>query len=517
MISFVQQHAGDVIGFLKGWDRLRLRGTLRAVAHGKGLASFLRYSGRKLADFGKYAAWASGQLRQAAEQMASQAGRPWQYLPKPGVNKEEVARQIAERDGLKQGLICILSAVEPCWSFRLVQSKDGQGIAMQRAYRKCLHIYQYHIHPVFGFMHLRLQTWMPFNLHLCLNGREWLSRQMDAAGLKYVRKGNCFPWVQDIAGAQALLQQQVEFQWEPALAQLVGQMHPAIGRVLRPYEACYYWSIEESEWATDVMFRSEAALSELYPSLIRHGLEHFGSRDVMRFLGQRVPLRGNAHPCDYREVVSDLKERTEGIRIKHRLGDNAVKMYNKQGSVLRMETTLNDVRQLKTPRRRKGEVIWRPMRKGVADARRRAAVSDQANDRYAEALAAVGRPVAFKTLTDGLSARVSWKGQKVRGLNLFAEHDVKLLEIVGRGQFLLNGFRNRDVQRAWFPEATTQPAESRRRSGQITRKLRMLRAHGLIQKLPHTHRYLVSEKGRQVIAALMAARNADITQLTNAA
>ena len=123
----------------------------------------------------------------------------------------------------------------------------------------------------------------------------------------------------------------------------------------------------------------------------------------------------------------------------------------------------------------------------------------------------------LKELTDGLAKRVSWNGQPVRGLNLFAEDDVKLLEIVGRGEFLLHGFRNRNVQEAWFGESSDDAAERRRRSGQISRKLRMLRAHGLIQKLPHTHRYVVSEKGRQVLAALIAARNADITQLTKAA
>lgn len=517
MLTFLQQHASAVIGSLKGWDRLRLRGTQRSVAHGKGLASFLLRSGRRLADFGKYATWSSDLLRQSVQQITERAGRPWQYLANPGVNKEAVARDIARRDDVKQGLICTLSAVEPCWSFRLVQKKDGEAIAMKRAYRKCLHLYQYHIHPVFGFMHLRLQTWIPFNLHLCLNGREWLARQMDATGIKYARKENCFVWVGDIAGAQELLRQQVEFPWEPALGQIVQEMNPAIGQVLHPYGADYYWSIDESEWATDVMFRSEAALSGLYPSLIRHGIESFGSRDVMRFLGQRVPLVGNAHRRDYREVVSDVKGRPEGIRIKHRLGENSVKMYNKQGSVLRVETTLNNVRKLKTPRREKGKVVWKQMRKGVADARRRAEVSDQVNERYGEALAAVGTPVPLKTLTQGLCSRVSWNGQAVRGLNLFAEQDVKLLEIVGRGEFLLNGFRNRDVQTAWFAAASSDATERRRRSGQISRKLRMLRAHGLIHKLPHTHRYVVSEKGRQVIAALTAARNADIAQLAKAA
>jgi len=132
-------------------------------------------------------------------------------------------------------------------------------------------------------------------------------------------------------------------------------------------------------------------------------------------------------------------------------------------------------------------------------------------------LAALATPLPLKTLTEGLSARVSWQGQKVRGLNLFAAADMQLLEVVGQGQFLLNGFRNRDLQAALFDGPSNDPVIRRRRGGQITRKLRMLRAHGLIHKLPHTHRYVVNEKGRQVITSVIAARNADIAQLAKAA
>ena len=447
--------------------------------------------------------------------LSERASRPWIYLASSAVSKEQKAREIAEADGIREGLICMLSAVEPCWSFRLVKDRHGRCLGLQRAYRKCLHIYQYHVHPRFGFMHLRQQTWMPFNLHVCLNGREWLSRQLDEAGLQYHRRGNCFPWIEDVQRAQQLLDQQVAFKWERELSRMRAEMSPAIQEVLAPYQASYYWSIEESEWATDIMFASESALSTRYPSLIRHGIESFSSPDVMRFLGQRVPLHGPSHRNDKRAVVSDVKGRPEGIRIKHRLGRNSVKMYNKQGSVLRLETTLNNVRELKVPRRKNGKIEWMQMRKGVADARRRAEVSNQCNQRYAQALDAVKDKAPMQTLTDGLASAVIWKGQRVRGLNLFAQEDFGLLATVGRGEFLLNGFRNRDLQQLMYPETSSE--QRRRLTAKITRRIRMLRAHGLVRKLPHTHRYEVTRKGRQVIAALIAARNADIAQLAKAA
>jgi len=504
------------MGVLRGWDRLRLRGTFRAVAFAAGMRSFLERSGHGLAGFAQYGTESAEVLRETALTLTANTGRPKLHLDNPGVSKEQIAREIADQDPVDEGLICTLTAVEPCWSFRLIQ-KDGQPLALTRAYRKCLHVYHYLQHPVFGFMHLRLQTWMPFNLHLCLNGREWLGRQMDQAGIRYLRRDNCFPWVSDFPAAQKLLEKQVNFAWEGELAKLVAQWHPAAQQVLSPYNVDYYWSIDESEWATDLMFASAEDLWLLYEKLLRHGIETFSSHDVLRFLGQRTPATGTAHPRDCREIFSDIKGRPEGIRIKHRLGENTIKLYNKQCSVARFETTLNNVRALKTPRREKGKVVWKPMRKGVSDARRRAKVSDQANERYMKALAAVEVGQPLKSLTDGLSQRVHWRGQRVRGLNLLGEEDSGLLQAAGRGEFLINGFRNRDLQALLYERATEDPQEQRRRSGQTTRKIRMLRAHGLVHKVPGTHRYVVSDKGHQVIATLAAARNASISQLQKAA
>lgn len=194
-------------------------------------------------------------------------------------------------------------------------------------------------------------------------------------------------------------------------------------------------------------------------------------------------------------------------------------MYNKQGSVLRVETTLNNVRELKSPRRQDdGTVRWMPMRKGIADARQRAEVSETANHRYLDAISVVATPTTLACLTESLSCSTTWKKQRVRGLNLLAEHDAKLLEAVSKAEFVLHGLRNRDLQAVFFPDGPTDDEkERRRRSAQVSRKLRMLRAHGLISKLPHTHRYIVSDKGRQVITALIAARQADIHKLAQAA
>lgn len=518
MNPFIQAHMSKVIGMISGWDRLRFRGTVRMLANVAGLRRFLSFTGRYLfKDFGKHAQELSGQVRSQSLAAAAAAGRPVVHLADPYVCKEDKAREIQARDRVKEGLICVLTAVEPCWSYDLKsrQTPEGRRLELVRAYRKCQHLYHYYQHPEFGFMHVRLQTWLPFNLHVCLNGREWLAQQMDRAGIGYLRRENCFAWVADVAGAQALLDQQVKFNWEEGLAALVPQVNPAFAAIRAGCRMDYYWSLDESEWASDIMFERQAELTGLYGRLIQHGIQGLGCRDVLRFLGRKVE-RGITGRLAL-EVVSDLKERAEGMRIKHRVGANSIKMYNKQQTVLRVETTLNQVAQLQAPRQKAGKVVWEKMRKGVADIARRAEVSQAANDRYLEAMAVVESHVPLKTLTESLAQPLTRAGRRFRGLNLLGAADAQLLAVVGDGKFLIHGFRNKDLQEMLFDTPADSPRQKRQRSGQITRRLALLRAHGLIRKVAHTHRYFVTDKGRQVISALQAARNADLTKLALAA
>ena len=522
MNPFLQRHASVVSGMLSGFDRVRFRGTLRLLANAAGLGCLLSYLGVLLKDFKEYAQSASEQVKAASLASALSAGRPVRYLSDPSIRKEQVARQIVKQDGIGQGLICVLSAVEPCWSFHIHRNRQEKRLELASGYRKCLHLYHYYQHPQLGFMHARLQTWFPFNLFVCINGREWLARQLDQARIGYVRRDNCFTRVADIPAAQALLDRQLKTNWQTMLGRIGQQVNPGLATLLARRPVDYYWSAEETEWASDVMFGNPAQLGQLYPRLIRHGMESLGSTDVMRFLGHATATTATrVHGNFTREVVSDVTRRPEGMRIKHRVDHNAVKMYDKQGSVLRVETIINNTRQLKVLRRKqgqtKGKPTWQKMRKGVADLKRRAAVSQASNERYLKAMAAVEQTVPLGKLTEELCRPVKWKKRRSRALNLLSSQDLSLLEAVSRGEFMINGLRNRDLQQLLYASPAKDDPEKKRRSAAVTRKLRLLRAHGLIRKISATHRYMVSDKGRLAITALLAARNANATTLARAA
>jgi hypothetical protein len=519
--SLLQQHAADVIGVLSGFDRLVFRGTIRQLAHLDGMHSYLAVRRVLLKDFGTHAEHMSEQLKAAVVGAVERHGRPVIYLASSRTSKEETARAIAERDRLTRGPICLLTSVEPCQSFDVYRNRARQHLELVVRQRKCLFLYLYLLHPVLGFLHARIQSWFPFNIQIGLNGREWLSRQLDRARIAYARRANCLLWVADLARAEHLLAEHVRAAWPRLLDGLARTLNPAHARMFGAFRAPYYWSVYQSEWATDLLFRDAARLAALYPRLLDHGIRSFTCTDVLRFLGHRVPAHGQVHGHFRGEVRSELKRRPEGVRLKHWAYGNSIKLYDKQGSVLRIETTINNPHGFTVFRPREGDrhgrCGWRAMRQGIADLHRRTVVSQAANDRYGEALAMVRDTTPLGALLARCTRPIMHRGRRVRALHPWAPEELALLRAVTRGEFLLNGLRNRDLRLHLYPTATRCPRERRQRAAHITRLLRVLRAHGLLRKVPHAHRYHVTPRGRRIITALLAAHSANTDELSKLA
>jgi hypothetical protein len=216
MKTFLERFGGLITGVLSGFDRLRLRGTRRLLAHVSGLKHFLWRSRVRLQDFDAYAQDTTATLCAAVQQAAKDAGRPVVYVPSGSQDKGSLVKEVLARERTREGLIGVWSCVEPCSSYLIYRNKDTHKLELRRRERKCLHYYHYYLHPQYGLLHTRLQTWLPFTMQVCLNGREWLARQLDAAGLGYVRRDNCFVALADVAAAQALMDEQLAANW-PAL------------------------------------------------------------------------------------------------------------------------------------------------------------------------------------------------------------------------------------------------------------------------------------------------------------
>ena len=516
MQSFIQRFHDKVSGVLSGWDRVRFRGTIRWLSSLRGMSSFL--AGRRilLKEFRTWAMNLTEQIREATEALAEREGLKVRYVYSSTVRKEEIAQSEAGKRWERDGLSCILSCVEPCHSFSVGPNAELRRLELRYHNAKCLHYYFYMRHPQVGPMHVRLQTWLPFNVHVCLNGRDWLGQQLRAARVPHVQCDNTFCFVKDVPRAQRLLDRQLRTNWDQLLDRLLRQVHPSHVRLFQP-TLDYYWSAEETEWATDVMFRSPDDLAALYPRLLRHGMLCFGGDDVLRFLGRP----GTVRQLSAGRLQTDLKRRHEGLRLKHALNRNSLKMYDKQASVLRVETTVNDPRDMKVYRTVEGDPRgpkrWLRLRKGVADLHRRAEVSQASNARYLEALAAVEETPTLEQVATPICQPVTWTGGRARAFNPLAENDARLLEAINRGEFAINGFRNRDLGAVLYGPRPTDASAAKRLAAKVTRQLRLLRAHRLIKKVPHTHRYILTHIGTTTINALLAAKHATTQQLTQLA
>jgi hypothetical protein len=493
MLSFLSRFRSAIHGVLTGFDRIRFRGTQRGLSFTTSFDFFLRSIKVLLKDFHSYAPQVTDQIRHDIEEHAKALGHTIHYINDSTASKEKIATQIAAQEGRTEGLMAVLSAVEPCPTYYVRKSDELGRLELRSRTGKCLHYYHYWNDAVLGPCHVRLQSWFPFNVFVCVNGREMLALRLKREGIRFRQRDNCFSWVSDLERAQQLLDEQKSMRWGPELTRLLSVTHPR-WRSWPGQDRDYYWSAEQTEWATDVLFRSRQELAALMPRFIEHSITTLGSGSVMRFLGHHVKLNGEVNGHFQGEVGTDVTRRVEGTRVLFRVNRNSVKFYDKQGSVFRVETTINQTRDFKSYRASQsdpeGAKNWRGMMKGVGDLPRRAEVSQSANERCLESLASVATPKTVAEATSQVCRRKTHEGRSVRALNVLGE-DAGLLLVVGKGEHCLNGFRNRDIRGTlgWS-------------SSGVTYRLRLLRAHGVIKKVSGTHRYQVTALGRELLAGV---------------
>ena len=521
MNEFIARHRDKITGTLSGFDRLVFRGTLRPINFVEGMWHYLHGNDVLLKDFKPHVEAVTERIKAASTAEAKRLGRPIRYLNSSEIDKAELARQMANDGSIEQGLVCVMSCVEPCRTYEIYRDAASKRLELRLCLRKCLFLYHYWIDPVFGWMNARIQTWFPFPIQICVNGREWLGTRMRQEGLGCVAAGNCFPLVENWHRAQQLLDDQLRTAWADSLDPIARRLNPEHDEIFRKYPASYYWTTYQSEWAIDVVFRHKEELSRLYPRLIHHGMMSFSCADVIRYLGKPIRLDGQIPRNFSGSVVTDLKCRQEGVRLKHYVNGNSVKLYDTAftavGNVLRFETTIQNTDDFRVFRSRQGdpegEKQWRKLRRGIADLHRRAEISRKTTGRYADSYAAVEDDATLEELIRSLEQHTHFNGRRVRALRPFGD-DTPLLKAINRGEFTISGVRNRDLQDIFYSTPALSPAERRRRSAAISRKLRLLRAHGLISKVPHTHRYQLTPRGRKAIVAILTALSSTVRQLT---
>lgn len=504
---FEDLHRDRITGSLAMFDRMIFKGRLTGLYKENGAKCFLWTQGVALKDFTPYAKSTTAKIADTVRGLAEAAGRPvisFDHVKTRhyAQRKDELAKKIAAEDGITEGIICVISAVETCMSFQVRKSFKTRSIQMYRRERKCLHHYLYLMDPEFGFMHVRIQGWIPYDCQIYINGREWLARRLDEAGIDYVRWDNALLRVEDLDAAAKLCERFAHKAWPRVLNAFARRVNPMMPVVRAASYGGYYWVLDQAEIATDVMFASRPKLLDIWPDLVHHAALNLGAEDVLRFLGRKL------HPSLAAEVVTDTKRRPEGWRVRHRMGPNWVKTYDK-ASVLRVETVINNPREFKilrvvtdadgTRSRR-----WCPMRKGVSDLWRCYQVGMAANQRYLKALAAAPMKGEGVAALDALCRPRNNRGRRVARFNPLSTTDLALFKAAMVGQHNIVGFRNADLTARLYRRPPADPAEAHRRCERVSRLIVKLRGHGLIAKVPRARLYRVTAYGQRVMTAAVA-------------
>jgi len=512
--KFLSRFGPLVSGVLSGFDRLIFRGYLRRLCYPEGLEGFLAYRDICRKDFGDRAEQWTELTKELSLKPALAQGVHFEHITSGSIDKGAIAQRILQEKDNAIGPVCVLTATEPCTIWNAHRSKKLQRIVFDRRQGRCQHIYHYSNHEDLGLIHVRLQTWMPYEIQVYANGREFLGRQMQRAGMHFTKNDNCFPWIEDVEAAQKLMNGLLKMRWQQLLDGLAQQINPALEQILDGFQVPYYWVGHQTEWATDVMFKDPEELTHLMPSIVRHCMEQLHSDDVFQFLGKK--LHGNFDG----EVLTKYRRRAEGECIKFMVENNWLKLYQKLLWILRIEATINFAKFFPVMRTADGQgpasKKLRPLRKSICDLGLRANVSQAANKRLLDNLSVIADPTKVKDLVDRITSPTELAGRRVRGIQPWSKPDIELLSTVANGELLLHGFRNRDIASRLYKEPAKDDAERKRRSARVSRLLRLLRAHGIVEKVARSHRYHVTKSGTSILAAILGTRELPLSAIKQA-
>lgn len=516
MESFISKFKETIKGFLSGFDRIIFKGTVLPLTQDEGAMSFFRNKGVRNKDFKRW----------VMEQSALIVGRAQDYAREHGVlgieaiangkaRKEALARQRQKEREIDAGLIGVFSSLETCWSYRSRFSEKAGYPQLHKADTKCKHLYFYFDHPEYGFMHVRLQTWFPYAIQVALNGREWLRRSLQKQNIDFAAETNKFLYIEDYGKAQRLLDEQLDIRWAEAFDGLRDEVFPGFSAVLTPHLS-YYWSLWQSEWATDFIFRSPDDIAPMRDALLRHAFATGNGVRVLRYMDR--PLKKNGQPMANlpQDVLSRFLSFNDGLRVRHWTGTNSVKCYN-ESNVLRVETTVNNPAMFYVYRHAQGESpsrpkALRPLRKGIADVALRAEVSGQVNQRFVENLSTLQDRTPLGDLFDGVVTPFRKSGRRIRGLDPTGK-DRALLGALSDPKFLVDGVTNQSLRAVLQGQPGFSKRTAAQLSGKVSRQLRLLRDHGLIRKVPRRNRYHLTAKGQQLTTSLCVVLDTDTKSL----
>jgi hypothetical protein len=509
--ALVERYDDRISGVLSCYDRVVVTGTLPSVCYAVGMTRFLYANQIRIFDYPAFAATLRDHVRERAAAVAAEAGISVEHVSNSHVRKEAIVAKVLDQRGAHPGLVHVISAMEACDAYKPWHDKQTHKTYLRPDSGKCLHYYFYFMDAELGLVYLRVPTWSPFRLQFyCTcpwalvprDGHSWLARQLAQEGIGFTAADNAFVRIDDWQRAQDLADG-----FSPDLLHRVNPClfasRPCRGAkwrdryaaqccpVLNTFGQSYHWSLMQVEYATDLVFRSAATLGPLCEQLTRESVLSVKAEQIASFLGRQIT------PQLAPELGSQFSTRIEGTCIKHRFGHASVKMYDKFGRVLRIETTTNDVSFFK--HHRKVEHRQGPPTRGLAAVKKSIyslidlrEILFGCNRRYLEHLSALNDFSAGVRALERLTKQRRVDEKTVKGINFFDAVDNALLHALQDPRVNIAGIRRADLL----------PLLEQLSPARLSRQLRRLRDIGVIKRVAGTYRYYLTRIGRSATAAL---------------
>ena len=482
-----EAHKDEIYGIISCYDRIIISGTAGKFGYAGGMTAFFYEKGYRIFDFAKIFAPVTEAIKSNAERVAQENGIAIEYIRKSGAfRKEDRIEGIIKERGIKEGLVHIFSAMEISNTYTPWHDKTTGKTFFKNDQTKCLHYYFYFIDRELGLCFLKVPTIAPYRAAIYFNGHNLLETKLRGHDIAYEKTDNAFTFISDFSEAQKLSD-----------AIRVEDIHSAFDRYIARYcplpsewELRFNYTIQQVEYATDIVFKTANSLKPLYDNIIKTAMHTVTPEDIANFLGKRFSVLFEG------EAGSKYNKRILGTRIKHQMGEISVKIYDKFGSVLRIEVTSNDVSKLKTFReveKRDGavEMTMAPVKKSIYSLFALTKIFKNATRRYLEFISSFDDPTDGMKKLDKVVEPITDNNRNYKGFNFFSKEDERILLSISDGKFTLKGISNKELRKI-LPDKST---------GQLSRILKRLRVHGLLKKVGKTYRYYLTQLGRQIIIA----------------
>lgn len=503
-MNIIEQNINKINGRIDTFDRLIINGYILGLCNFRQFLFYLIQNNIMLKDFKNFALEQTSILCDHIENYINDCHVQLHYLSSGKIDKNLEARKYF-LDPSHTGLIAAFSVVENCNTMTVIPNKKSKKLEIAYRPSKCKYYYFYYNDQEFGWMYLKIQTWFPYNVQIYINGREYLSKLMDKNNIKYERYNNSFSYVENYEKAQSLADGILSTKISSSLDGLIKKINCHLPNIYDIFSHKYDWCIDQCEFATDINFKSREELKSFYKTLVERTYFAFSSEDIYSFFGRNI---SRIHTFTKGDIVSDLRRRYQGYRIKFKINSNQIKMYDK-GNNLRIEVTINNPRDFKIIKEetKDGEVTkkWKPMGKSIANMYRYAQISQSIIKRYIEALPTVEDDKATLESVKEISEAKESKGRRYSGFNILSKGTLSLFQTIASGEYLINGFTNKMIRQKIFKESENPYSISK-----MTRILAKLKAHGIVKKVYRKNKYYLTNKGKKVTTSILLYTGKDL-------